>query len=534
MAKVRVYELAKRLGTDSKTLLQILRSEGHPLRSGSSTVPPEGARRAATVLATRLFERHAPVEREQNPAEPVPNRAPATLDDLRMGLFGSPYSIPDGQNDYLTETLLPAVAQLETRCEQARANIAGQLAKSMNRINRTSEIYESNQLEGLGPDLARTEAILKSSRLVDAVDLVVAREALERSLHADAKTREVVGLGAAKVLAEQFCGDRNRPLTEVDIRGMHELILHGDPDAGRYKRYVNEIVGAAHKPTLPIDTPDAMRQLVQWLRESSAPLIWRAAVAHAWLTHIHPFHDGNGRLARLLVNIILVNGRYPPLIIRSTSDRGTYIDALGESDLGGDVLPLTKVFRRALNRSVNYLEDPNFAKRLFEADVRARQDDEFVRWTRHFEEFLSELGQRLVLRNLTLQIVGSVSAGDYKRLRVQRFQENIWVAKVKVRGKRQDLLLHLSSMTSSTSARLERDQLAPSIFVSVKNQRSLDAHQYVRIGGHVDSSHEFSVLLDEPRVVIRRDRTMVTLETQRAAETAAEMIARIARQLVIV
>jgi hypothetical protein len=313
---------------------------------------------------------------------------------------------------------------------------------------------------------------------------------------------------------------------------MHELILHGDRDAGRYKRYVNEIVGATHKPALPIDTPDAMRQLVEWLRASSAPLIWRAAVAHAWLTHIHPFHDGNGRLARLLANIILVGGRYPPLIVRSSSDRGTYIDALGESDLGGDILPLTKVFRKALNRSVRYLEDPDFAKRLFDADVKARNDKEFIRWARHFDEFMGELGQRLLIRNLTLELIGTVSASDYERLRVQQFQENIWVAKVKVRGRRQDLLLHLSSMSSSTSTRLERDQIAPSIFISVKNERSLGAHPYVPIGGPGGFSHEFSVLVDEPRVVIRDNRRVAPLETQFAAETAASTIARIAHQLV--
>jgi hypothetical protein len=62
----------------------------------------------------------------------------------------------------------------------------------------------------------------------------------------------------------------------------------------------------------------------------------RATVLHAWLTHVHPFIDGNGRVSRAIGNLELIRSGYPPIIIKKT-ERARYIDALAESDDGGDI-----------------------------------------------------------------------------------------------------------------------------------------------------------------------------------------------------
>ena len=61
-----------------------------------------------------------------------------------------------------------------------------------------------------------------------------------------------------------------------------------------------------------------------------------AAKFHGWFENIHPFEDGNGRVGRFLMNIILVNRGYPPLIIRKTQ-RISYFNALEDSDNGRSI-----------------------------------------------------------------------------------------------------------------------------------------------------------------------------------------------------
>ena len=67
-----------------------------------------------------------------------------------------------------------------------------------------------------------------------------------------------------------------------------------------------------------------------------SPLL-RATLLHAWLTHIHPFVDGNGRISRAITNLELVRAGYPPIIIRRNQDRDRYIGALALSDEAGDI-----------------------------------------------------------------------------------------------------------------------------------------------------------------------------------------------------
>src|ERR1019366_3075152 len=60
--------------------------------------------------------------------------------------------------------------------------------------------------------------------------------------------------------------------------------------------------------------------------------------AHFRLTAIHPFGDGNGRTARLLTNLLLIRGGYPPIAVRP-EDRKTYLDALERGSLAEDLVP---------------------------------------------------------------------------------------------------------------------------------------------------------------------------------------------------
>ena len=206
----------------------------------------------------------------------------------------------------------------------------------------------------------------------------LARYALQKAFREDSKVRDVVGLAAARILVDEYMANRSRPLAEIDIRDFHGLILASDSSAGRYKQYLNRIEGSAHTPIPPVDVPSAMHEMLVWLQDSHLPVVWKSAVAHAWLTHIHPFDDGNGRIARLVANYVLGEGSYPPLIVKLTSDRPRYIAALGHSDEAGDISPLVRLFLRILTRGVELMERPQFAWDLFQADLMVREQSIYV------------------------------------------------------------------------------------------------------------------------------------------------------------
>ena len=256
-----------------------------------------------------------------------------------------------------------------------------------------------------------------------------------------------------------------------------------------------------------------------------------AAVIHAWLAHIHPFHDGNGRIARLLASLVLIRGGLPPLIVRASSDRERYIDALAASDHGGNILPLARVFRRVVARAAVDMESPDFAVRLFQAEVAARIGPFYARWSRAHEEFMQALGAELLLRRLTFERVGTVADADFQRL-MKRKSGNIWVAKVMRPGYRQDLLLHVAWPTTTSSRLLERDEESPSTFLSVRNQRPLDARQYFPVGRE-GFAYEFTPVVDTGTVLIRARSDSRRFRTAEAAQVAASNIERVARQLIV-
>lgn len=101
---------------------------------------------------------------------------------------------------------------------------------------------------------------------------------------------------------------------EEDILRLHALFYGGiDPEhAGRYREGQVFITGTEYVPPTAEEVPGLMAGLVEELnkrRDAMHPVLL-AAYAHRRLVDIHPFQDGNGRTARLLMNLILVNRGY--------------------------------------------------------------------------------------------------------------------------------------------------------------------------------------------------------------------------------
>lgn len=225
--------------------------------------------------------------------------------------------------------------------------------------------YNSNHLEGNTLTYGQTELLL----LFGKVD-------------SDAKMHDLEEMKAhnvcLKMIQEEALSDR--PLTETFIRELHQVLLREDynvhktlPDgnvttytihAGCYKTRPNSVrtvTGELFEYASPEETPALMTDLVSWyndiIKDSSLSVIELVSLFHYRYIRIHPFEDGNGRIARLLVNYILARHGYPMIVVHD-SDRNGYLGALGQCDAETGLVPAVGAHAKLeqITPLVNYLE----------------------------------------------------------------------------------------------------------------------------------------------------------------------------------
>lgn len=165
-------------------------------------------------------------------------------------------------------------------------------------------------------------------------------------------------------------------LTEKFIRELHTLLLKetsykeaqtsdGKPtrrkiEVGKYKTQPNHVItvtGETFYFATPEETPAKMHELVEWFRKekekSDVNPIILAALFHYRFILIHPFDDGNGRTARILMNFILMQFGYPPAIIK-TEDKENYYAVLRLAD-AGELEPFIEYITENLVRSLEIM-----------------------------------------------------------------------------------------------------------------------------------------------------------------------------------
>ena len=117
----------------------------------------------------------------------------------------------------------------------------------------------------------------------------------------------------------------SRPVTESDIRELHNIaVKRSCPDVESRRRYADAPRYVAtstgrHDFPMPSEIPALMRQFAAWLR-NAPPEPHTGFAARLKLVDIHPFNDGNGRTARLLMNLLLLRAGYPAIAIRPADD----------------------------------------------------------------------------------------------------------------------------------------------------------------------------------------------------------------------
>ncbi len=243
---------------------------------------------------------------------------------------------------------------------------------------RVELTYTSNAIEGNTLTRKETALVVEKGLTVGGKSLT---EHLEAANHAQ----------ALDWVKDQI---KRKPssLTENDVLHIHNVILKGidDANAGHYRSVPVRISGSAVILPNPRKVPDLMQGFTEWLsRDQTLHPVELAAEAHYRLVTIHPFVDGNGRSARLLMNMILLMNGYPAAIIRKR-DRLAYIDSLEKAQLGGSKDDYLKIISRAVDRSLDI-----YLKAALGEDVEPIDRDTFLK--------IGELAKQVGERNSTIR-----------------------------------------------------------------------------------------------------------------------------------
>jgi Fic family protein len=235
-------------------------------------------------------------------------------------------------------TLPEAIAEKKNRLDRLRPFPPEALSK-LEHYYDIEITYTSNAIEGNTLSPVETTLVIEQGVTIGGKPLKDHLEALD---HYDA-IRYVRELAKEKA-----------PLTESDVRNLQRLVVQRSrPDiAGRYAdlaRYVRTETGRYEFPS-SAEIPALMGDFARWL--AAAPDTPESAfTAHRRLVDIHPFNDGNGRTARLLMNLILIRGGYPPIAVRP-EDRPEYIRALQQSQAGNGTEAFDNLLYGRLNATL--------------------------------------------------------------------------------------------------------------------------------------------------------------------------------------
>ncbi len=227
---------------------------------------------------------------------------------------------------------------------------------------RADWTYDSNAIEGSSLTIGETIFFLKEGLTVEGKPF---KDFLDAKNHAE----------AIDWLYETIKDER--PISQSFIKEMNALLLSGvkytsavnsegqkiqkKASPGKYKELPNHVLtsdGSIHFYVEPIHVSDEMDHLCQWINaniENQHPVIV-SSIAHYNMVRIHPFDDGNGRGARMLMNLILIKNKYPITIIKN-QDRRQYIIALNQAD-NGDFYPFLEfIIKSSLHTAQNIISE---------------------------------------------------------------------------------------------------------------------------------------------------------------------------------
>ncbi|MBL6988903.1 MAG: Fic family protein [Bacteriovoracaceae bacterium] len=219
--------------------------------------------------------------------------------------------------------------------------------------------YNSNAIEGNTLTYKETSFYLLRGLTAKGKSI---EEHLEISNHKDAIT-----------FLEEIIKEKVFKISEKLIKEVHQILFRGIDQikvgypgreqlisiaGGSYKDQDNHVLkaeGTIHYYTLAVAVSAEMGQMIKWANSNFKKIhpIEFAAKIHHEIVKIHPFTDGNGRVARLIMNLILMYNHYPPAIIRN-EEKSIYYDALEKAD-SGDLRPFVRIVQNEVEKTIDLI-----------------------------------------------------------------------------------------------------------------------------------------------------------------------------------
>ena len=198
---------------------------------------------------------------------------------------------------------------------------------------------------------------------------------------------EIIGHSEAIEYLEDII-ENNVELTEREIKNIHSLVTKDieNVNSGAYRNNAVYISGSKHIPPQPYLVSEKMEELMLWYNNESKNIhpIERAAILHGEFVSIHPFIDGNGRTARLLLNFELMKNNYPAIIIE-IEEREKYFDALEVGNLSGNWDKFTEFVREKCEERIDYMNEFKIS------ELKSRKWNKFKERLQDSDEEISEI-----------------------------------------------------------------------------------------------------------------------------------------------
>lgn len=217
--------------------------------------------------------------------------------------------------------------------------------------------YNSNAIEGNTLTLRETQLVLEGVT-VGGKSLYEHLEVINHSIAIDELEKNIYN---------------RESLSESFIKRVHSLVLRtiDDANAGCYRRENVRITGASFIPPAAFKIPQRMSELIAWhegSHDKTHPILLASAL-HTRFVRIHPFVDGNGRTARLLLNFELLKNGYPPAIVKF-ENRKRYYEALELADTQDDHTAFAEIVCESLRTQIaeQILATPDWEQAALETE----------------------------------------------------------------------------------------------------------------------------------------------------------------------
>lgn len=223
--------------------------------------------------------------------------------------------------------------------------LQNELIKNLEEWFRIELTYTSNAIEGNTLTRQETAMVVEKGLTIQGKSLT--------------EHQEAINLAEAFDYVQTLVNKKRQNLIVGDILDIHSIILNkiDNLNKGKYRNVAVRLKGSETILPNALKVPELMEEFTKWLQSDNPAHPVKIAIdAHFKLVSIHPFIDSNGRTARLLMNLLLMQADFPSGIIRK-EDRSMYINSLEKGQTKNDLTDYYTIMTEAVNRSLDiYLE----------------------------------------------------------------------------------------------------------------------------------------------------------------------------------